>query len=407
MSKQELNHSNPAHDPDQRPARVSMTLLMLIGLGGFLAWAAWFEIDQSVRAQGQLIPSARTQVIQAADGGVLSHILVREGEAVKAGQELATLERERPDAAFDESRAKDAALAAALLRAQAEAADTTPVFGTRFKEYPQFVAAQQALFEQRRRSLREELATLQDGQDMAQQELAMNEALLTTGDTSRLEVMRARRQLADLQGRASALRNKYLQEARLEAAKLAEDLSSSRYKLAERQSILAHTRIAAPVAGVVKLLKVSTIGGVLRPGDELMQISPTDGELVIEVKLNPVDIGQLKVGLPVTVKFDAFDSSVFGSLPGRLSYLSSDTLSETSANGQTSSYYRAQVRLDRAGDPSAQPGNSGVPVNARLAAVELKPGMTATVDIRTDSRSILKYLAKPVFKAFGGALNER
>lgn len=381
------------------PARVSMTLLMAVGLAGFLAWAGWFEIDQSVRAQGQLIPSGRTQVIQAADGGVLSHILVHEGQAVVTGQELATLERARPDAAFDESRAKDAALAAALLRAQAEAGGTTPVFGPRFEEFPQFVAAQQALFEQRRRSLREELATLQDGQDMAQQELAMNEALLETGDTSRLEVMRARRQLGDLQGRASALRNKYLQEARLEAAKLAEDLSSSRYKLAERQSILHHTRIASPVAGVVKLLKVSTIGGVLRPGDELMQISPTDGELVIELKLNPIDIGQLKLDLPATVKFDAFDTSVYGSLHGRLIYLSADTLTEPAPNGQTSSFYRAQVRLNH-DLPGAQ-------ANAKLAALALKPGMTATVDIRVGQRSVLSYLAKPVAKAFGGAMNER
>ncbi len=391
MSTEALNDMTP------RPARVSMTLLMAVGLALFLAWAGWFEIDQTVRAQGQLIPSARTQVIQAADGGVLSRILVHEGQAVQAGQQLATLERERPDAAFEESRARDAALAAALLRAQAEAAETAPVFGSRFNEYPQFVAAQQALFTQRRRGLREELATLQDAQEMAQQELAMNEALLKTGDTSRLEVMHARRALGELQGRASVLRNKYLQDARLEAAKLAEDLASSRYKLDERQSLLDHTALTAPVAGIVKLLKVNTIGGVLRPGDELMQISPTDGELLLELKLNPVDIGALKTGLPVTVKLDAFDYSVYGSLHGRLTYLSADTLTETAANGQPSSFYRAQVRLD--GDRAG--------INPRLAAVELKPGMTASVDIRTDSRSILKYLAKPVFKAFGGALNER
>ena len=391
MSTEALNDMTP------RPARVSMTLLMAVGLALFLAWAGWFEIDQTVRAQGQLIPSARTQVIQAADGGVLSRILVHEGQAVQAGQQLATLERERPDAAFEESRARDAALAAALLRAQAEAAETAPVFGSRFNEYPQFVAAQQALFAQRRRGLREELATLQDAQEMAQQELAMNEALLKTGDTSRLEVMHARRALGELQGRASVLRNKYLQDARLEAAKLAEDLASSRYKLDERQSLLDHTALTAPVAGIVKLLKVNTIGGVLRPGDELMQISPTDGELLLELKLNPVDIGALKTGLSVTVKLDAFDYSVYGSLHGRLTYLSADTLTETAANGQPSSFYRAQVRLD--GDRAG--------INPRLAAVELKPGMTASVDIRTDSRSILKYLAKPVFKAFGGALNER
>lgn len=397
MRPQRSDPEDHANDAAPRPGRVSMTVLMALGLAGFLAWAGWFEIDQTVRAQGQLIPSGRTQVIQAADGGVLSRILVHEGQAVTAGQELATLERERTTAAFEESRAKDAALAAALVRAQAEAAEATPVFGPRFKEYPQFVATQQALFEQRQRGLREELATLQDALDMARQELAMNEALLETGDTSRLEVMRARRQVGDLQGRAGALRNKYLQDARQEAAKLAEDLSTSRYKLDERQSLLDHTALTAPVAGIVKLLKVTTIGGVLRPGDEVMQISPTDGELLLELKLNPVDIGVLKTGLPVTVKFDAFDYAVYGSLPGRLSYLSADTLTEAAANGQATSYYRAQVRLDR----------DRAPANAKLAAVELKPGMTATVDIRTDSRSILQYLAKPVFKAFGGAMNER
>ena len=357
---------------------VSMTLLMALGLAIFLGWAAMFEIDQTVRAQGQIIPSGRTQVIQAADGGVLSRITVHEGQAVVAGQELAVLERERPNAAFEESRAKAA-----------------PVFGPRFKAYGHFVAVQQALYEQRKTSLREELATIQDGQAMAQQELEMNEALLKTGDTSRLEVMRAKRQVGELQGRASALRNKYLQEARQEATKLAEELSSSRYKLEERRSVLDHTALTAPVAGIVKVLKVNTIGGVLRAGDELMQISPTDGAMVLEIKLNPVDIGQLKTGLPVAIKLDAFDYSVYNSLSGTLSYLSADTLVDQGANGQAVPYYRAQVRII--------PAEAG----AKLAGVELKPGMTASVDIRTDSRSILNYLAKPVFKAFGGAMNER
>jgi adhesin transport system membrane fusion protein len=203
--------------------------------------------------------------------------------------------------------------------------------------------------------------------------------------------------MGELQGRINATRNKYLQEARTEATKLSEDLSTSRYKLQERQSILSHTVLNAPVTGIVKYLKVTTIGGVLRAGDELMQISPTDGDMVIEVKINPIDIGQLKPGLPVAVKLDAFDYSVYGSLSGTLSYISSDTLTEQSATGQASTYYRAQVRID----PKT------AKTNPKLADVVLKPGMTATVDIRTDSRSVLKYLAKPLFKAFGGAMNER
>ena len=380
-----------------RPGRFSMTLLMLLGLSLFLAWAALFQIDQTVRAQGQVIASARTQVIQAADGGVLSKILVQEGQSVAAGEAVAVLERERSSAAYEESRAKEAALAAALVRTQAEANGQAPVFGKKFKEFPEFVATQQALYEQRRRSLQEELAAMKEGLELAEEELRINESLFKTGDTSHLEVMRAKRQVGELKGKMSAVRNRYLQEARQEASKLAEELSSSRYKLEERQHILGHTVMTAPVAGVVKYLRVTTIGGVLRAGDELMQISPTDGDMIIEIKVNPVDIGQLKLDLPVTVKLDAFDYSVYGSLAGTISYISSDTLTEQGSNGTAVAYYRAQVRLDA--DKSK--------ANRKLAELPLKPGMTATADIRTDSRSILQYLAKPVFKAFGGAMTER
>jgi adhesin transport system membrane fusion protein len=376
----------------------SMTLVMLGGLAMFVVWAALFEIDQTVRAQGLVIASARTQVIQAADGGVLSKILVHEGQSVIAGQELAHLEQARSNAAFEESRAKEAALAAALVRAQAEATGQSPSFGNKFKEFPQFVKVQQALYEQRKRSLQEEQATLKEGLDLAQEELRINETLFKTGDVSHLEVMRARRQVGELRGKTNAVRNKYLQEARQEAAKLAEDLSSSQYKLEERQSVLGHTVMTAPVAGVVKYLKVTTIGGVLRAGDELMQISPTQGDMLIEIKVNPVDIGQLRLGLPVTVKLDAFDYSTYGTLHGTLSYISSDTFTEQQAGGgQSVAYYRASVRLDA----------NNAQVNRKLADIPLKPGMTTTVDIRTASRSILRYLAKPVFNAFGGAMNER
>ena len=378
---------------------VSMTVLLLLALTVFLLWAALFEIDRTVRAQGQIIPIARTQVIQAADGGVLEKLLVEEGQRVKAGQQLAVLERERSSAGFDESRAKEAALTAALVRAQAEATERTPEFGAGLKRFPEFVAVQSALYEQRKRGLQEEVATLTAALEMAKEELRMNEALLKTGDTSQLEVMRAKRQVGELEGKINATRNKYLQEARAEATKVAEDLASNRYKLNERQSILGKTVMTAPIAGVVKYLKLTTIGGVLRAGDELMQISPTEGEMVFEVKINPADIGQLSTGLPVSIKLDAFDYSIYGSLEGKLTYLSSDTLVEQGANGQTSSYYRAQVRLD-AERARMQP-------NPKLANVALKPGMTATVDIRTGQRSVLQYLAKPVYTAFGGAMNER
>jgi len=285
------------------------------------------------------------------------------------------------------------------VRAQAEAAKQVPEFGPRLSRDPEFVAAQRALYLQRRRGLQEELDTRNAALDMARGEQRMNETLLKNGDTSQLEVMRARRQVGELEGKINATRHKYLQDARTEATKLSEDLASNRYKLDERQSILGKTTLTAPIAGVVKYLKITTIGGVLRAGDELMQISPTEGEMVFELKVNPADIGQLALGLPAAIRLDAFDYSVYGSLAVKLTYLSSDTLAEQGANGQVSAYYRAQVRLDP--EPArAQP-------NPKLAEAALKPGMTATVDIRTGQRSVLKYLAKPVYSAFVGALNER
>jgi adhesin transport system membrane fusion protein len=375
---------------------VSMTFLLLIGLSLFLLWAALFEIDQTVRAQGQVIPSAHTQIIQAADGGVLSQILVEEGQTVVTGQRLAVLETDRSNAGYEESRSKGAALLAALDRTRAEATNRTPTFSKKVTDFPEFIEVQQALYAQRKRSVEEEIETLRTGLAMAKEELTINQELFKTGDTSKLEVMRTKRQVSEIEGKINAVFNKYRQDARMEATKLEEELASNRYKLEERQSILGHTELTSPVTGVVKYLKINTIGGVLRAGDELMQISPTEGNMIIEAKVNPVDIGQLKISLPVAIKLDAFDYSSYGTLKGTLNYISSDTLTEQGGNGQALTYYRANVLVD--------PDQT---TNPKLANVALKPGMTATVDIKTNNRTVLQYLAKPLFKAFGGAMNER
>lgn len=374
----------------------SMTLLLLMGLSAFIGWAAWFEVDQTVRANGKLIPGARTQVIQAADGGVLSGIFVKEGQTVRSGQLLAEMESERASAALGESRSRQAALKAALIRAHAEVHQTAPVFGPAFAEFPQIEMAQKALFAQRQSGLSQELATLAEALLMAKEELQMSQTLWSTGDASRLEVMRAQRQVSEINGKINATRNKYLQDARTEATKISEDLAANHFKLQERQSVRDHTTLSAPIAGIVKYMKVTTVGGVLRVGDELMQISPTEADMVIEININPADIGQLKLGMSASLKLDAFDYAIYGTLNGTLTHISSDTFTEQGPNGQSATYYRGQISLDAAQSNHTQ-----------LNAASLKPGMTVTADIRSASRSILRYLVKPVFKAFGGAFNER
>lgn len=376
-----------------RPSRMLGIVILIVVL--FVAWAAWFDIDQTVRAQGQLIPGGRTQVIQVVDGGVLSEIRVQEGDTVKSGQVLAVLEPDRAKASFDEAQAKHTALRVVLRRAQAEAAGTAPVFGKDFAAYPDLVAAQQKLYLQRLQSLNDALAMQQEAMALAKEELQMNERLFAGGDISRVEVLRARRQVSDIQSRILDIRNKYLQDARAEAAKQEEEISSQRYRQEDRRYALAQTQLAAPVDGVVKYLRVTTVGGVLRAGDELMQISPTDGESLLELKVNPADIAQLRTGMPANIRLDAYDYAIYGSVQGELVYISSDTLQEQGPNGQAQIFYRARVRLlPTATQPKLQP-------------IVLKPGLTATVDILTGQRSVMRYLIKPIARSLSGALNER
>lgn len=382
-----------------RGNRRPSTMLYLIagGMLVFTAWAAMFDLDQAVRAQGQFVPGARTQVVQAVDGGVLAEIRVQEGARVRAGEVLAVLEPDRARAAYDESSVKAAALRIALTRAQAEASGLVPDFGAAARSYPELVQAQQQLWRQRRQGLDESLAVLQQTLALTQDELRLNESLYASGDTSRIELLRARRQAAEARARPAEVRNKYLQEARTEAAKLQEELQSQIYRLAERGNVLEHTALTSPLDGVVKVLRINTVGGVLRAGDEIMQISPSDGDLLLEVRINPADIGQLSLGQRAALRLDAFDYTVHGVLAGELVYLSSDTLSEQTPSGQTQTYYRGRVHVSR----------EALTANRKLRGLELRPGMTASVDILTGQRSVLSYLLKPMVRAFGGAMTER
>jgi adhesin transport system membrane fusion protein len=382
---------------DRFPMLWLLALVVLL----FVGFAAYFDIDQSVRAQGQVIPSSRTQVIQAVDGGVLTALHVREGDRVAAGQKIAELEPDRAEAGFAQSTAEIASAKIALIRAQAELSGRVPKYPAEFAKYADFIDAQNGIYTQRKRSRDQEITVLEEAVKLAQDELSMHQRLLKSGDISRSEVMRAERQVLDLKARISGIENKYLQDARLEVAKLEDSLSTSRYRLDERRSMLKHTDLTSPVDGVVKLVRVNTVGGVLRPGDELIHISPIDDQLIVEVRINPADIGFLTLGLPVKLRFDAFDYSIFGSVGGTLHYISPDTLSEPGVDGKSSPYYRAHIVI-RGMDPPDQKNSSG-----RISVKDIKPGLTVTADILTGRRSVLSYLLKPINRAFSGAMSER
>lgn len=164
--------------------------------------------------------------------------------------------------------------------------------------------------------------------------------------------------------------------------------------MADRAQLLEHTDIFAPATGVVKNVKVTTLGGVVRQGDEILQILPTESDLVIEAKVKPSDMASMKQGLPAKVKLDAYDYSIFGAMKGDVTYVSPDTLIEETKTGPLT-YYRVKVNIGEAEYKEKAPD------------IEVRPGMTATVDIKTGSRSVLSFILKPITKTFSESFGER
>lgn len=376
--------------------RSSMIINMTaIALAGLIVWAAWAEIDQVSRATGQVIPAGRVQLIQSADGGVIGEILVREGDRVRRGQKLVVLDPVRIQAAVEESRAKVASYRTIKSRVEAELFDRPLVFTEDVQSFPEFVANQRQLYSRRRTAQAADIGTLRNMQAIARRELEMNMPLLEFGDVSRSEIMRLQRSVADIEGQIANRQNKYLQDLQAEYSRTEEELVVAEQTLKQRLAALDAAILFAPTDGVVKNVRFTTIGAVLRPGDEVLQIVPTGDKLIIEAKVSPTDIAYLRVGQNASVKFDAYDSSIYGSAEGRVTYISPDTLTEQKPTGEQI-FYRVNVTADaRSLRPRAR------------EKIEIQPGMTATVEIKTGKNTVLRYLLKPISKTFGDSMGER
>lgn len=381
----------------ERPWLARFTLwFSLSAVAAFLLWAGYAEIDQITRAQGSAISASRTQVIQSLEGGIVSEINVREGDVVQKGQVLLRLDRTKVEASYLESRARAVGLEAVILRLKAETFGTPLKFpAVMLKKYPEITTAQQTLYQKRQYALQEEIGSIEKGLVLARKELSLNEPLLKTGDVSEVEVLRLRRQISDMEAQATNKRNKYFQDAQAELAKAEEDFAGVEQVVTQRKDQLDRIELVAPVKGIVKNVRATTVGGVVRPGDEVMQIVPTHEALIFEAKVRPADVAFLKPGLKAIVKLDAYDYTIYGTLNGQLTYISADTFNEENrASAET--YYRVHVETkDR--QLSARKGES----------IEIIPGMTATMEIITGSNTVLRYLVKPITKAANEAMRER
>ena len=368
---------------------------IVLALAILLLWAAWAEIDQVTRAPAQLIASSRTQLVQSVDGGVVTELHVAEGDVVKAGQLLATLEKSRAGAAVDDTRAKVAALKITLTRLQAEVYEKPLRFDPDLLEFSDYIRNQTDLYNKRRKAFQEDIRALTGILNLAKQELAINQQLLANGDVSKADVLRLERSVADLNAQLVSKRNKYFQDAQAEMTKAQEELSTQSEILKDRTQVLGQTELFAPMAGVVNNIRINTLGGVVRAGEVVLELLPTGDDLIAEAKVSPADIAFVEIGQPASVKLDAYDSTIFGAMNGEVSYISPDVLKEETRQGEVA-FYRVHVRI------------LGREFSGKAAqSIELRPGLTATVDIKAMERTVLSYLLKPIMKTMSNAMGER
>lgn len=368
---------------------------LLIVIVPFVTWASYAHIDQISHAQGQVIASAKTQEIQSANDGVVERIYVREGQHVKKGERLIVLEKSQAQASYDDSRAKVAALQAALVRLRAEVYGKPLVFPDSVRNYPEFIDNQTALFHRRQQAMNDEIAALNESLTLAQDELDLNLPLLKSGDIGATEIIRLKRQIADLKGQISNKRNKYFQDSQAEMTKAEEELSTKEQELTDRTITLERTVISSPMDAIVKNIIVTTQGARVRPGDIILELVPSGDQLIVEAKLSPSDISFIKQGQKAAVKLDAYDYSIYGIFHGNVQYISPDTLIEKTAEGEKH-YFRVLITL-----------NQTELISKSGKRIEIAPGMTAQVDIITGERTVLNYLAKPVTKTLSESFHER
>ncbi|GFM59481.1 HlyD family type I secretion periplasmic adaptor subunit [Pseudomonas cichorii] len=429
-----MNERNSALQQDSSDAQRLTVWVATALILTALIWANYAVLQEVTTGEGKAIPSSKVQVIQNLEGGIVTEIFVREGQVVNKGDTLLRLDDTRFLSNRGESEVDRLTLTAQVERLAAEAEGRPLLLPQELLDKaPQVAADERALHESRQRRLDGEQRTLneqlrQKTQELAefrsrqeqfrnslalvQQELDMSIPLVGSGAVSPVEILRLKRNAVEMRGsmnantlaipRAEAAINEIksrIQESELTfRSEASRELNEKRADLAKisanRIAIddrMTRTTVTSPVRGIVKTLKINTIGGVVQPGSDLLEIVPLEDNLLIEARVRPQDVAFLHPGQKAMVKFSAYDYTIYGGLPARLEMIGADTVTDDKGN----SFYLIQVRTDR----NHLGGNE--------KPLLIIPGMVATVDIITGEKSVMDYLLKPVLKGGSEALRER
>lgn len=370
-----------------------MIWVVCLGLMALLTWAWVFKLEEVSQGTGKVIPTSKEQVIQSLEGGILTKLDVKEGDIVQKGQILAQLDPTRFESNVGESESLLVSSQATTARLRAEVNGTPLIFPESVQKFPKMVSEQTDLYNSRRSNMEESIAGLKQALTLVQQELRMTEPLVAKGAASEVEVLRLKRQANDLQNQINDIRNKYYVDAREQLSKSTTDVETQQQVVRGKSDTLSRTVFKAPVRGVVKEIDVMTLGGVIPQNGKIMTIVPLDEQLLIEAHISPRDIAFIRPGQEALVKLTAYDYSIYGGLKGKVTIISPDTLRDEVKQDQF--YYRVYIRTD-----------ADKLYNKAGKAFSITPGMVATVDIKTGSKTVIEYLLKPFNKA-KEALRER
>ena len=419
----------------QRSPKYLMLMIILILAVALvsLLWMAWAEIDVVVRGNGKVIPARQVQVIQSLEGGIVSEILVREGDQVEINQPLMKISDVAFSSSFEENRLSYFELKAKSARLQAEA------YGTEFKKddevakkFPELFDSEESLYESNKQQLRQTLniyeeqvnqqqSALEEAQSkerqlrkslqLLRQELEIKLPLVQRRIISEVEYLQVQQREAEVEGELEGVSlsipriRSTIEEARgkLEQARLdfqnkakreLNEVQAEISRIAEAQTALqdrvSRTMLRSPVKGTVQRLYANTIGGVVTPGSQIMDIVPREDALLIEAEIRPADIAYINVGQKARLKFTAYDFAIHGSMKGTVTFVSADTVTDE----EGVSYYVARIRPDK-----PYLGHSSKPMPIRV-------GMASEADIITDKKTILEYLLKPVRRGLEKAMRE-
>lgn len=299
---------------------VMWIIIAVIGIG--LTWANYARVEEITKGDGKVISRSREQVIQSLEGGILAEMNVREGTVVNRGDVLLKIDPTRAQSSYREALSKVIGLKGSIARLRAEAYAQPLTFDEQVKSDPAVVAQETKAYESRKRALNDSINSLQRSYALSMREIRLAEPLAAKGLLSEVELLRMQRQANDIQAQIVERRNRYQSDANTELARLELELSQVSENLIGRADVVERTTITAPVRGTVKNVRVNTIGGVIQPGEHILEIVPLEEQLLVEGKIRPSDVAFLRPGLPAKVKITAYDFAIYGGLDGHVEYIS-------------------------------------------------------------------------------------